>query len=270
MKSRFVIAVSLVVASLQGLADSSNLVTTTWNGFKRDEFKLNGVNCIVVAPAQPSKGASWVWRPEFFGHEPQSDIALLSNGFFAVYINMSNSFGCPKAMEQMDTFYDHLRKTYNVGEKCTLSGFSRGGLYSMNWAARHPDRVACIYLDNAVCDFKSWPGGKGKGKGSKGDWAKLQKVYGFETEQAALEYKLNPIDNLKPIAEKKIPILGVCGDSDKTVPYEENFKIVKERYQALGGPVTEIMKPGCDHHPHSLKDPTPIVEFILKAQPPQK
>jgi hypothetical protein len=25
-----------------------------------------------------------------------------------------------------------------------------------------------------------------------------------------------------------------------------------------------IVKPGVDHHPHSLKDPAPIVEFIVK------
>jgi pimeloyl-ACP methyl ester carboxylesterase len=265
MKNLLVIAISCVMATVTCLAERTNVTASSWNGFTREDFKLNGAACTVVIPKQPAMGAPWVWRPEFFGHEPQSDIALLSNGFYAVYINMSNSFGCPRAMEQMDAFYDLMRQTYQVSEKCTLSGFSRGGLYSVNWAARHPDRVACIYLDNAVCDFKSWPGGKGKGKGSPKEWIKLQKDYGFENEQAALEYKLNPVDNLKPLAEKKIPILGLCGDSDKTVPYPENFKIVKERYQALGGPVTEIMKPGCDHHPHSLKDPSPIVEFILKA-----
>ena len=27
-----------------------------------------------------------------------------------------------------------------------------------------------------------------------------------------------------------------------------------------------ILKPGVGHHPHSLKDPTPIVDFILQNQ----
>lgn len=264
--NRCLMIATLASACMMNCLGQSNTVTkSTWNGFDREDFKLNGLSCTVVSPKEPAKGRPWMWRPEFFGHEPQTDVSLLNKGFFTVYINMSNSFGCPRALEQMDAFYEHLRKTYTVHEKCTLVGMSRGGLYSLNWAARHPDRVACIYLDNAVCDFKSWPGGKGKGKGSPLDWKKLQKDYGFESEQAALDYTLNPIDNLKPLAEKKIPLLGVCGDSDKVVPYEENFKIVKERYQALNGPLKEIMKPGCDHHPHSLKDPTPIVDFILKA-----
>ena len=39
---------------------------------------------------------------------------------------------------------------------------------------------------------------------------------------------------------------------------------VELRYKALGGEIVVIAKPGCDHHPHSLKDPAPIVDFILK------
>jgi len=239
--------------------------TTQWNGFEKDEFKLDGSVCLVVKPKVAAKGAPWIWRPEFFGHEPQSELALLSNGFHAVHINMGNSFGCPSALDKMDKFYAYLRKTYQLNEKTALSGFSRGGLYSFNWTARNPALVAAIYVDNPVCDFKSWPGGKGKGKGSAGDWRKLLADYGFVDEQAALAYKLNPVDNLAPIAAKKIPILGICGDSDKVVPFDENFGLVKARYEALGGPLQVIMKPGCDHHPHSLKDPTPITQFMLKA-----
>ena len=44
---------------------------------------------------------------------------------------------------------------------------------------------------------------------------------------------------------------------------DENTKVVAERYQKLGGSITLICKPGADHHPHGLPDPTPIVEFIF-------
>ncbi len=36
------------------------------------------------------------------------------------------------------------------------------------------------------------------------------------------------------------------------------------RYRELGGTVEVIVKPGVDHHPHSLKDPAPIVDFLIK------
>ncbi|MCX7010262.1 MAG: SGNH/GDSL hydrolase family protein, partial [Kiritimatiellaeota bacterium] len=66
----------------------------------------------------------------------------------------------------------------------------------------------------------------------------------------------------------KIPILSVCGEADQVVPLAENTRLVEQRYKALGGHIEVIAKPGCDHHPHSLKDPTPIVEFVQKNTPP--
>ncbi len=145
-----------------------------------------------------------------------------------------------------------------------LEGFSRGGLFAFNWAAAHPT-VACIYADAPVCDFKSWPGGKGKGSGSPGDWQNVLKLYGL-TEAEAMAYKLNPVDNLAPLAKAGVPLLHVVGDADDAVPLAENTAVVERRYKQLGGQITVIVKKGVGHHPHSLKDPTPIVDFILKQR----
>jgi alpha-beta hydrolase superfamily lysophospholipase len=73
------------------------------------------------------------------------------------------------------------------------------------------------------------------------------------------------VDRLKPLAEAKVPILLVYGDSDRTVPHRENSEVVYDRYRALGGPVERIVKPGADHHPHGLTEPQPIVEFFERA-----
>jgi pimeloyl-ACP methyl ester carboxylesterase len=91
------------------------------------------------------------------------------------------------------------------------------------------------------------------------------------TEEQALAYKLNPVDNLAPLAKAKIPILSVIGDvHDWIVPIEENTLLVEKRYKELGGEVTVIRKPKAGHRPHSLPDPTPIVEFVLKRTAPAK
>jgi pimeloyl-ACP methyl ester carboxylesterase len=145
-----------------------------------------------------------------------------------------------------------------------LVGLSRGGLYCYNWATANPDKVACIYGDAPVCDFKSWPGGKGKGKGDARNWKLVQQLYGFQDEAEALAYKKNPIDCLQPLAKGGVPLLHVYGDADKVVPWEENTGIIATRYRKLGGKITLIAKPGVGHHPHGLDDPTPIVEFIVK------
>ncbi|NDF01217.1 MAG: alpha/beta hydrolase, partial [Verrucomicrobia bacterium] len=149
-------------------------------------------------------------------------------------------------------------------KKAALVGLSRGGLYCYNWASANPDKVACLYGDAPVCDFKSWPGGKGKGKGSKGDWTLTLKVYKFADEAEALAYKGNPVDSLAPLAKAKVPLLHVFGDADDVVPWDENTGVIAERYKALGGDITLIRKPGVGHHPHGLDDSTPIVDFILK------
>ena len=61
-----------------------------------------------------------------------------------------------------------------------------------------------------------------------------------------------------------MPLLHVCGTADKVVPIAENTALLEERYIALGGPIEVIHKKDVGHHPHSLQDPFPIVDFILK------
>jgi hypothetical protein len=53
------------------------------------------------------------------------------------------------------------------------------------------------------------------------------------------------------------------------VPYPENAGILAEHYKKLGGNIDVILKPGGDHHPHSLKDPQPIVDFLVKYAYPR-
>jgi pimeloyl-ACP methyl ester carboxylesterase len=239
---------------------------SAWNGYERREFAIDARSCLLVVPKAPAPGRPWIWRTEFFGHEPQADLALLAKGFHVAYIDVQNLYGAPPALDAMDRFHAHLTGARCLSKKTVLEGFSRGGLFALNWAARNPEKVACIYNDAPVCDFKSWPGGKGKGKGSKADWERLLKAYGL-TEEQAVASALSPVDRLEPLAKARVPLLHVCGDADDVVPLAENTGLLEARYKALGGEITVIVKPGVGHHPHSLKDPAPIVEFVLKHAP---
>ncbi len=234
-----------------------------WNGFARADFQLDGRACIVVAPKEVAVGKPWIWRARFFGHEPQTDIALLEKGFHLVYMDVANMYGAPVAVSHWNEFYSHLVGKHGFAKKAVLEGMSRGGLIIFNWAKANPEKVACIYGDAPVCDIRSWPGGKYTSKGSKGDWDLCMQVYGI-TEENAENFKGNPIDGLEPLAKAGVPILNVCGAADDVVPMAENTNVLKERYEALGGAIQVISKPGIGHHPHSLKDPKEIVDFILK------
>jgi pimeloyl-ACP methyl ester carboxylesterase len=236
---------------------------TQWHGFRRLDFPFDGRACTVIEPKRTATGKPWIWRARFFGHEPQTDLALLERGFHVAYVDVAGLFGCPKAVGHWNRFYELLVQRYGFASRPALEGMSRGGLIALNWAADNPRRVACLYLDAPVCDFRSWPGGKGRSQGSSRDWEICKKVYGL-SEQEALKYPGNPVDRLKRLAEAEVPMLLVCGMADEVVPFEENGAIVRARYRALDGPIRVIEKPGVGHHPHSLEDPKPIVDFVLK------
>lgn len=244
---------------------------SVWKGYDRYEFDVEGHVASVVVPKNVAKGKPWVWHGEFFGHKPDPDVALLGKGFHIVYLKVNDMLGSPAAVQYWNGLYKVLTEKYGLGSKPALVGLSRGGLYCYNWAIANPDKVSCLYADAPVCDFKSWPGGKGKGKGDPKNWQLVLKLWGFKDEAEALAYKGNPVDNLQPLAQRKVPLLHVYGDADDVVPWDENTGVIATRYRGLGGPIELIEKKGVGHHPHGLQDSTPIVEFILKhASEPAK
>jgi lysophospholipase L1-like esterase/pimeloyl-ACP methyl ester carboxylesterase len=237
---------------------------SVWNGYDRYEFDVDGKTVSVVAPKQAAPGKPWVWHGEFFGHKPDPDIALLGKGFHIVYLKVPDMLGSPPAVQSWNALYAHLTKEYGFAKKVALVGLSRGGLYCYDWAIANPTKVACIYGDAPVCDFKSWPGGKGKGKGDPKNWARVMELWGFKDEAEALAYKGNPVDAIAPLAKNKVPLLHVYGDADDVVPPDENTLILAENYRKLGGTIELIAKAGVGHHPHGLQDSTPIVDFIAR------
>jgi pimeloyl-ACP methyl ester carboxylesterase len=233
-----------------------------WFGFERFDFEIDGKPVLVVVPKREAPGRPWAWHGEFFGHKPNPDLALLGRGFHIVFMSIPDMLGAPEAVKHWDACYREMTSRYGLAKKAALVGLSRGGLYVYNWAEANPGHVACIYGDAPVCDFKSWPGGFGKGKRSDRDWELVLQRYGFKSDADAKAYKKNPVDNLRPLARAKVPLLHVYGDADEVVPWEENTKIIAERYRKLGGNIKLIAKPGGRHHPHGLDDSTRIIDFI--------
>ena len=233
-------------------------------GFDCADFTFRGRNCKVVKPKNTASGLPWVWRARFWGHEPQTDIAMLERGYHLVYMDVAELFGNANAIAHWDAFYKMLRCA-GLSEKTILEGMSRGGVYVYNWALANPEKVACIYADAPVLDLKSWPGGKGKSGGSKDDWEVFKSDYEIQSEEAAIDFKDSPLDNASKIAKLGFPMLHVVGDADDVVPEDENTTPFEQIIRKTGGDITVIHKPGVGHHPHSLANPTPIVNFLLRA-----
>lgn len=235
-----------------------------FHGHQGYEFTNEGVKCLIVKPAREAIGRPWMIRARFWGHEPQTDIALLENGFHVVYCDVADMYGSDKAVGRWNSLYKRMIKA-GFNKKVVLEGMSRGGLIIYNWAAQNSEKVACIYADAPVMDFKSWPMGKGKSAGSPQDSKQLLAAYGFANEAEALNWQRNPIDCAPIMAKAGIPILHVVGDADCVVPVAENTAIFETRMKELKAPITIIHKPSVGHHPHSLNNPDPIVRFILQA-----
>jgi pimeloyl-ACP methyl ester carboxylesterase len=240
--------------------------TTNWFGYSKTDFELASSPALLVRPHRSASSRPWIWRTEFFGHEPQLDLALLNLGWHVAYLQVSNLYGAPPAIEAMRLFQAHLEREFELAPRAVLEGMSRGGLYAFNYAAAYPQKVAALYLDNPVLDIRSWPGGLEAGPGDAGCWQQCLESYGLSEEEGA-SFAGNPLDQIEPVAAAKIPIVAVCGDADEVVPYEENAAILLQRYQEMGAPLHLILKPGQRHHPHSLPDPEPLVQFLREYLP---
>ncbi|MGH7969164.1 MAG: alpha/beta fold hydrolase [Limisphaerales bacterium] len=125
-----------------------------------------------------------------------------------------------------DAWYEFLTTKHELSAKPAFVGMSRGGEYAYTWATEHPDKVACIYADN--------PGG---------NWEVLSR--------------------LGALATNDVPLLHVCGSID---PILGKFTLpMEDIYHAFGGRISVMIKEGRGHHPHSLRDPKPIADFIEQS-----
>ena len=248
------------------IENGHGLIVRLWMDYARYDFEFAGHRVILVCPnGEPFCGKKkWIWKTEFFGAFPNAEIEMVRQGYYLVYLGISNLYGCDEAVGYMKEFYNYLTGKQGFAEGAVLFGFSRGGLYARRFAAAYPQAAAAIYLDAPVVDLRSWPGGKGSGQGGRTEWEECKDCYKMtETEMEEL-YPKQLAKELADFAACRIPLILVAGDEDVVVPYDENGRLIEERYAGTGAPFERIMKKGVGHHPHCLEDPERIVKFLLK------
>jgi alkaline phosphatase D len=267
LKKRIPILWLLLVAGTAGLlaADEFPGSISSWNGFDQFDFELDKVACRVVRPDQVAEGRPWIWRARFWGHEPQTDIALLEKGFHLVYCDVANLWGNAEAIHRWNSFYAYLTGEHGFSRRPVLEGMSRGGLIVYHWAIEHPRQVSCIYADAPALGLRPYVRDLDENHPELDQIRAWMKAHDL-TLAGAQRFKGDALDRMAPLARAGVPLIHVCGDADQSVPFEEHTEEFARRYRKLGGTIEVIVKKGGAHHPHSLTDPAPIVRFILEAQ----
>jgi len=179
----------------------------------------------------------------------------LANGIAVAGIDVRGDFGTPAGRKIFTAFYKELTDNHGVTKKVCMLARSYGGTQMYNWAAEHPESIACLAGIYPVCNLASYPGLKSAaGK------------YKMSQEQLVKELKQhNPIDRLATLAEAKVPIYHNTGDIDTLVPPKDNSFVVEKRYKALGGDITVTIFKGQGHNYWTgFFEDKKMAEFIIK------
>ncbi len=255
------VALTVMVGAVAGESASFPAEWAEWEGMQAAALMIEGCPVRVAVPAKAAEGRPWALLSG--GPPTNVDRALWEKGFHVVSMDTADEFGSPAAVKNWDAVYAEMTRTYGLAKRVAVEAYGVGGLLAHTWAAANPDKVACIWADAPVLDFRSWPGGTGKGERDETKWAALLEAYGFESEEQALAYERNPVDTVKPFAEAEFPVLHVTGSPGVVAPYKENAGLFRRRYGTMGGERFVGIVKQDDAPERALADPTAIVHFIL-------
>lgn len=226
-------------------------------------FEVGGHKAYLQQPSRPAEGKPWIWyAPTVKGdfiilrHKAYAG-AFLDAGIAIASCDLGEVRGAPASTAKFDLFHQAMVKR-GWSSKPVLLGQSRGGIMTLAWAVRHPDKLSAWAGIYPVCNLASYPL-----RFSKND---TLADYGMdEKELRAKLGELNPVENLAGLARNKIPMFSVHGDKDGTVPYEENTLLLNERYAALGGTCEVKVVPGRGHEVSpAFFECRELVDFTLK------
>lgn len=228
---------------------------------KKQELAVKDRPAFLIEPERraPDAATPWVWYAPLLpglpdGAEDWMFERFLDAGIGVAAVDVGESCGNPAGRAVYSALHEELTARRGFAKKACLLARSRGGLMLYNWAAEHPDLVACIAGIYPVCDMRTYPGLKS-----------ASGAYGLtEEELAAQVARHNPVDRLEGLAKAHVPIFHIHGDLDGGVPFEANTVEVERRYRRFGGEMTVVVAKGQGHNmwPGFFQCPE-LVDFVI-------
>jgi hypothetical protein len=226
-----------------------------------ETFEINGHKAFLYAAPKPAKDKPWMWyAPTLKGVSIVQRKAyfesFLHGGISIAGFDLGEVRGSPASTAQFTLFYDEMVKR-GWSTKPILLGQSRGGLMMLAWAVRNPKQTGAFVGIYPVCNLANWP--------MKNLPVTLADYNLTEAELRARMSEFNPLDHLDGLLASKVPMFVVHGDADRTVPYDQNTGLLKERYEAGGGAITVKLIPGEGHAVSpSYFECGELIDFVLK------
>jgi hypothetical protein len=176
--------------------------------------KADAMPWIFYAPTlkqYPDEAESWMHKQ------------FLEAGVAVAGIDVGEAYGSPYAIDFLDALYDEM-VSRGYSKTPALLGRSRGGLWASSWAVEHPDRVAGLGGIYPVYDYTTYPGVQ-------------RAATAYATTPGSLlanQNTLNPVKQLRVLADHSIPVCIIHGTDDDVVPIDANSVALAKVYDEAG------------------------------------
>lgn len=229
----------------------------TPSGATQIEIKVGGTTGFLFKPTQDSAKTDrpWLWyAPTLVFNRPANKALpnarthwlfsnLLARGIWIAGVDVGESYGAPAGRAIYSEFYKVVTAQYHLSSQPCLLVQSRGGLMGTDWAEENPGDVRCIAGIYPVFNLASWP------PAGSPLFAQAAAAYGYASQKKFTKHlvKLSPLAHAAPLANAKIPVFILHGDSDRTVPIQQNSQPFVKKYVQLGGDAELQIVPGKGH-----------------------
>ena len=119
-------------------------VKSDWAGYDCYAFNYLNRRGMMAVPGRMSRvdaeqgGHPWIWRKACTPALQAVDLALLEQGFFVVYYDVTDPESGEAVKKDADKFYKYLTKHYGLSTGLVLDGFSREDWPAVNWSSVCP------------------------------------------------------------------------------------------------------------------------------------
>lgn len=232
-----------------------------WNDFIIEKFSFSEREAKIVYPNCKPNG-KLILKTEYWDAFPEFEIEMVKRGYYLCNISHYTRWAPDEETHIMADFVKYVANKLNIEAKCVTVGMSCGGLQAARLAQLYPEMVSVMYLDAPVLNILSMAG-LGACSCAQDFWNELVNTYRVD-RSTIVNFRNSPIDHMDILIQNDIPVIIVYGNADTVVPYQENGQVLEDYYKAQNGKLKVIGKSACGHHPHSLEDVNPIIEFVEK------